>query len=378
MFDVIIVTETWLTDKDNVDLYLLEGYCVEFNHRKFNKRGGGIAIYTRNHIKYKLCNDLCISDENFMESLCLELMFHNKLTIKIIGIYKAPLIKMKDFNDKLELFLDNTNASKTYIIGDFNIDLLTHQIDNHVKDFVNLMYLHSFQPIINRPTRITESSATLIDNIWTNSVINNKYNYGILISDLSDHFPIYSIENLNIKNFTCQKHKIKRNFCLSNVNKLITDLDNLNWQNVLNTHDVDGAFNLFYDIFISALNKACPLVEQKISNKNGLNSKWISNKLKNACLKKNILYKKYINCPNVSIKQRYVTYRNKIKKYIRNSESKYYTNKLLNSNDMKQTWLIIKEVLKQNNSHHGIDTITRNGQVFNDKMNISNVFNEHY
>jgi exonuclease III len=62
MFDVLVVTETWLTDKDNVDLYSLEGYCVEFNHRKLNKRGSGVAIYVRNNIKYKICNNLSISD----------------------------------------------------------------------------------------------------------------------------------------------------------------------------------------------------------------------------------------------------------------------------------------------------------------------------
>ena len=43
-----------------------------------------------------------------------------------------------------------------------------------------------FYPLINKPTRITDSSATLIDNIFTN-VHNTETKSGIWITDISDH-----------------------------------------------------------------------------------------------------------------------------------------------------------------------------------------------
>ena len=46
-------------------------------------------------------------------------------------------------------------------------------------------------PLITKPTRITAHSATLIDNIFTNNT-NVLSKNGLIISDLSDHFPIYS------------------------------------------------------------------------------------------------------------------------------------------------------------------------------------------
>ena len=54
------------------------------------------------------------------------------------------------------------------------------------------MYASSFFPTITKPTRITDKSATLIDNIFINSP-NENSKRGILISDLSDHLPIFYI-----------------------------------------------------------------------------------------------------------------------------------------------------------------------------------------
>ena len=56
-------------------------------------------------------------------------------------------------------------------------------------------------PLINKPTIITNHSATLIDNIFTNA-FRISHCSGILVNDLSDHLPIFTIreENLVISN----------------------------------------------------------------------------------------------------------------------------------------------------------------------------------
>ena len=41
---------------------------------------------------------------------------------------------------------------KTYIMGDFNINLLDHNLSPPVKNFINQMISKIFLPIINRPT----------------------------------------------------------------------------------------------------------------------------------------------------------------------------------------------------------------------------------
>ena len=46
------------------------------------------------------------------------------------------------------------------------------------------------RPIINKPTRITNKTATSIGHILTNSYTETSFKTAILKCDISDHFPI--------------------------------------------------------------------------------------------------------------------------------------------------------------------------------------------
>ena len=50
-------------------------------------------------------------------------------------------------------------------MGDLNIDLL--KVDDHrpTHNYLELIFSYSLLPTINKPTRITETTATIIDNI---------------------------------------------------------------------------------------------------------------------------------------------------------------------------------------------------------------------
>lgn len=82
-------------------------------------------------------------------------------------------------------------------MGDFNINILN--IDSHqpTYDFINLMSSNGLYPLISKPTRITGSTATLIDNIFTNNLEFNMVS-GILYADLSDHLPVFQITQLKL------------------------------------------------------------------------------------------------------------------------------------------------------------------------------------
>ena len=84
----------------------------------------------------------------------------------------------------------NGKSPPELIIGmDHNIDLLkgschnpTHQL---IVDLTNIDLL----PTITRPTRITNHSATLIDNIYVSDQLHRNFESAIIIHDLSDHLP---------------------------------------------------------------------------------------------------------------------------------------------------------------------------------------------
>ena len=64
--------------------------------------------------------------------------------------------------------------------------------------FSEQLFTSSFYPIITKPTRITEHTATLMDNIFTNNIdkIDSSVN-GIIFYDISDHLPILHVCDLN-------------------------------------------------------------------------------------------------------------------------------------------------------------------------------------
>ena len=55
---------------------------------------------------------------------------------------------------------------------------------------MNIIYRNGMIPTINKPTRITRTTATAIDHILTNSFIDRNFKTAIFKSDVSDHFPI--------------------------------------------------------------------------------------------------------------------------------------------------------------------------------------------
>ena len=65
---------------------------------------------------------------------------------------------------------------------------------NQVQYFIDCLVTYSCTPLILNPTRITQSSATLIDNIFTNN-LDNILKTGILINDVSDHLSVFTIVN---------------------------------------------------------------------------------------------------------------------------------------------------------------------------------------
>ena len=68
------------------------------------------------------------------------------------------------------------------------------------EEFVNLNVDSKLWPIITKPTRITKSTATLIDNIIVSDEIHKRYKCGIILNDISDHLPCYLVvENFHLK-----------------------------------------------------------------------------------------------------------------------------------------------------------------------------------
>ena len=89
---------------------------------------------------------------------------------------------MDDVLSKLE------KSNKTiFIMGDFNINLLSYERHTETNDFLNSMVSHYLLPYILHPTRVTDHSSTVINNIFSN-VTEYETISGSIINQIADHF----------------------------------------------------------------------------------------------------------------------------------------------------------------------------------------------
>ena len=110
----------------------------------------------------------------------------------IIGcIYRHPhyhnAVEFIDYVNKSANKINKENK-EVYICGDFNFDLLKYENVNHCQEFYNTMTCNGYLPHITIPTRITDSSMTIIDNMYTNTFSNNILS-GNILAKIADHLP---------------------------------------------------------------------------------------------------------------------------------------------------------------------------------------------
>ena len=73
---------------------------------------------------------------------------------------------------------------------DHNMDLLKASQHTNTHEFLDYNIEMNLLPVITKPTRITDTSATLIDNIFISGRLQHN-NSGLIISDMSDHLPTF-------------------------------------------------------------------------------------------------------------------------------------------------------------------------------------------
>ena len=321
------ISETWLNDTTS-DRVNLPGYNFLSCHRTA-RSGGGVGLYLRNDLEYRICSECNFSDPNMIESLFVEIFVPNSKNIVVGIVYRSPNQNLSLFLDKFNEILStiSKNNKHCYIMGDYNIDMYCLNEHSATNEFIENLFSDMFLPLISMPTRITAHSATLIDNIFTNHLTQNLFS-GIIINDLSDHLPVF------VYVFTetpppCKSAEkiILRDLGNSNITKFRSHLTNVNWENLSN-QDIDDAFQCefsrLYDL-------SFPPKSVRTKNSNKPLTPWMTRGLLTCVRKKNKLCKKFIISRSPDKERQYKIYKNKLT----NLKKTYLLQNLLNKHIMR-------------------------------------------
>ena len=192
--DILCIQESWLGEHSHYSQYNIDGYDMYYQSSVCSSHTG-LIIYVRSEYQVKQLN--LRNSSVLWESLFLEVTLADGKNIIIGDIYRAPKEEVNiitTFIVELSHILTLLNRMKlpVYLCGDYNINLLKMHEKNSYEEFFETMLVHSYLPNITLPTRLTDTSNTLIDNVFANSA---KFEavFGILINNISDHQAIFTI-----------------------------------------------------------------------------------------------------------------------------------------------------------------------------------------
>ena len=192
--------ETWLGEESDTSLLPIEGYTL-ISQGKMCSSHAGLAIYLNN--KYKCKTVKVFEDSNIWEGQFLEITYQTTTKTIILGNVCRP---PKDIKENYQTCIDefanklvylNNNRNEVIIAGDCNIDLLKINDKPIISEYFDTITSHGFFPKITLPTRLSDHHGTLIDNCLCKLCTGFfKSISGILISNISDHFPyVILLEN---------------------------------------------------------------------------------------------------------------------------------------------------------------------------------------
>ncbi|XP_028408826.1 uncharacterized protein LOC114531415 [Dendronephthya gigantea] len=376
----------WLNE-NNKDDFNINNYKYLGSNRP-RKRGGGVGMYVSTQIEYKNRSDLNKNLEDIIEAMFIEIINTSGKNIIIGIIYRPPNGNFDTFQNAMNEFLGKVDKENKlcYLMGDFNIDLFKSESCDYAGNFIEQLFTSSFFPLINKATRITSHTATLIDNIFTNNIedFNNSLN-GIIFSDISDHLPIFHMFNSDLfgKNTDNANTVIyQRVYNHVNMNNFSKAIKNASWDEILNeANNPEKAYNEFLELFLGLYEVNFPLKRKQNSGTIDRNkSPWITNSILKSVRNQNKLYKSFLKIPNEKNKQTYISYKNKLNHIIRLAKQTYYEKLIKHKQNSKMIWKTLNELLNKPKKNTAVSKtfVDSSSNIIHDRKEIADKFNDYF
>ena len=243
--DIISLCETFLNNV-TVGQVNIPRYDIISNHGQEYK-GGRTAIIIKQGIPYKRCMDLDIMVEKKIESVFIEITTKDGTPVIVGSMYKPPNMDASGFITSLREIICKLNTNKKkpeMILGmDHNLDLLKCETHNGTHEFLVLMLQHQLYPSVTRPSRVTQMTATLINNIFISEKFHRSFDSAVLLRDISDHLPLLCLVKqtklLDKSPLEFESRSLNDNKLQEIKNKLYS----FDWVGLLNSESCDENFN---------------------------------------------------------------------------------------------------------------------------------------
>ena len=265
-YHIIISSETWLNKSVKNAEVEIEGYKIFRLDRK-DKRGGRVCAYIRSPLMALLLKDLSSTLATWFQQHWLQVQYKKIRSFVMCAVYRPPDCHVSCFKDFLK-------PSSTYalslnkpviILGDLNCNLLQQNPDG--LSLLNFVSELNLKQLITSPTRITESSESLID-VVISSTSDLVQESGVIETCISDHFSVYMVLNLKLPKQP-RSYITVRSF--KNYNPMLFTADLVSkhetlLQSIFSESDVNSKLSILNDAQLSTLQTHAPVKTIRVRN----------------------------------------------------------------------------------------------------------------
>ena len=232
-----------------------------------------MIMYLKQLLSFTERNDLVVDS---LEMICVEIKKPYNKSFLVCAWYRPPNSNTNLLDD-FEVFLHKCDLAnqELIIMGDLNCDVSKTPPESNTRKLQLLSLLYQLDQLISEPTRVTGTSATLIDLFFTNKP-ENIIQSGVVHIGISDHSLIYAVRKFTLPK-SRERVKIARNFKNFNANDFLSDIFQISWECITSHDNPNICWKIWQSLYLKVLDTHAPLRHIRIRT-NSL--PWINKKVK--------------------------------------------------------------------------------------------------
>jgi len=360
--DILCVSETWLLPSMEDRFISIPDFNI---FRQDLGRGGGVCIYVK---KCLTAHKVAVNVDRVAEVEDLWITVQcRKLPSIIIGtVYRHPKALVASYDYISDIFKAISLRNKpVFIFGDMNDDMLipNSRLDQVIRNL-------KLSQIVNKPTRISNNTATLLDLLITNKP-EMLIQSDVLPCQVADHELVSATVNFK-KPKRQPQYKTFRSLCNYSQEKLCNKIleNTLTLNNILNTDNVDLQTETFTNVFIRSIDSCAPEETKLITRPP---APWINENIKIAIEEREQIHKLLKqNRSSVNLQEEYKNKKKSVKLNIHRAKATHFKERFKEcGNNSAKKWSVVKELIPGKKTGSGLNN-------FDDVKSKVDEFNEFF
>ena len=361
--EILCMQEIWHSN------FNMPGY-KHFKIERSAKRGGGVSCVCKNSMDFQL------SDQGIDDNL--EFIVVKNKKIEILNIYRPPNGSQREAAIKIDNILGKLDRKKIIMVcGDFNTNFMGN--GTNTSFITDVFERRSLLLCTLLPTRISNTSATLIDAIFTN--FTNTLNTGVITTSFSDHLaPFITFDGASFNSNNFFKTVTKPNESKEALENLSTMLTAIPWQEKLNNLNADETNICISSTIDECKNICCEQITIRQTINNTKIKPWFTKGLLVSRFRKEKLHLEALKKKNPTTFSTYKNYNKIFTKVCKKSKAMYYENFYKKfANNSRKLWRETNDVIgRVKKEKHITKRFKKGGRIITSKKEIADEFNRFF